>query len=317
MPFLARASSASFQVDQAFLLCLGICVAFLILVTFCMVFFSIRYSRERNPHPEDIEGSFWLESIWTVVPLVLFLLMFYYGWTDFNYMRNPPRDALLIEVNARQWAWSFKYPNGKQTDDLYLALGRPVKLLTHSLDVIHGFYIPAFRVKTDVVPGHDNFVWFAPWLLGDFDVECTVICGPGHSEMLSKVHVIPEADFKAWYFSDEAVPKPAPAAELAAFRRESPAEALLRAKNCLACHTSDGRPSVGPSFKGLYGSSQDVLIDGRRRQASADEEYLRKVIRRPDSALVMGYPPIMPPATLSEAELREIVDYIKALGAPK
>jgi cytochrome c oxidase subunit 2 len=227
-------------------------------------------------------------------------------------MRNPPPDAMVVQVIARQWAWSFKYPNGKQTGELYLPLARPVKLITHTLDVIHGFFVPAFRVKVDVVPGKSNFVWFAPWLLGDFDIQCTVICGVNHSAMLSKVRVMPEADFKKWYFSDEAAPK---LAAPAAAPGESPAVALLRAKACLACHSLDGAPMVGPTLKGLFGAKQSVLFQEEKREFVVDEDFLMRVIRKPESAVVVGYPPVMPPAPLSEGEVKEIVAYIRSLGA--
>lgn len=311
MPFLAQASSFSGSVDRVFLGSLAVCAAFLLLVSFFIVYFSIRYSRKRNPQPVDIHENTPLEIVWTVVPLVLFLVMFYYGWTDFRTMRHPPPDAMVVEVTARQWAWSFKYPNGKQTDELYVALGRPVKVITRTLDVIHGFFVPAFRVKVDVVPGKSNFVWFTPRLLGDFDIQCTVICGVNHSAMLSKVRVMPEAEFKRWYFSDEAVPKLATAAPAAG---EAPAVALLRSKDCLACHSLDGSPMVGPTFKGLFGARQSVLFKAEPREVVVDEDFLRRVIREPESAVVAGYPPVMPPAYLSAAELKAIVSYLKSLG---
>jgi cytochrome c oxidase subunit 2 len=217
---------------------------------------------------------------------------------------------MVVQVIARQWAWSFKYPNGKQTDELYIPLARPVKLITQTLDVIHGFFVPAFRVKVDVVPGKSNFVWFTPWLLGDFDIQCTVICGVNHSAMLSKVRVMPEDEFKKWYFSDEAAPKlmAAPAAA-----GEAPAVALLRSKACLACHSLDGTPMVGPTLKGLFGLKQSVLFKEEKREVAVDEGFLRQVIQKPESAVVVGYPPVMPPAALSEDEVKEMVAYIKSL----
>jgi len=311
MPFLAQASSFSGSVDRVFLGSVAVCAAFLLLVTFFIVYFSIRYSRARNPEPVDIHDNAPLEIVWTIVPLALFLAMFYYGWTDFRTMRHPPPDAMVVEVTARQWAWSFQYPNGKQTDELYVALGRPVKLVTRTLDVIHGFFVPAFRVKVDVVPGKSNFVWFTPQLLGDFDIQCTVICGVNHSAMLSKVRVLPEREFKAWYFSDLAAPD---AATAAAVPGEPRAVALLRAKACLACHSLDGTPMVGPTFKGLYGVRHAVVFKDGQREVVADEDFLRRVIRDPGSAVVAGYPPVMPPAALSDAELKAVVRHIKSLG---
>ncbi len=208
MAFFQQASSAAGRVDAVFLAITALCALFLVLITFLLVYFVIKYNKKRHPKGEDIEGNTWLEIVWTVTPAVLFLLMFYYGWTNFDYERNVPRDAMVIDVTARQWAYSFTYPNGKRTTELYLALNKPFKMELHSLDVIHGFYIPAFRVKEDVVPGKNNYTWFTPTMLGNFDIECTVICGVGHAKMLSKVVVVPVEVFESWYFGDENSPLP-------------------------------------------------------------------------------------------------------------
>ncbi len=208
MPFFQQASSAAGRVDAVFLAITALCAAFLLLITFLLVYFVIKYNRKRHPKGEDIEGNTWLEIVWTVIPAVLFLLMFYYGWTNFDYERNVPRDAMVIDVTARQWAYAFTYPNGKRTTELYLALNKPFKMELHSLDVIHGFYIPAFRIKEDVVPGKNNYTWFTPTTLGTYDIECTVICGVGHAKMLSRVVVVPVGVFESWYFGDEDAPLP-------------------------------------------------------------------------------------------------------------
>ena len=208
MIFSQPASSFSGRVDNVFLFTLVLSVVFLVGITATMIYFVWRYSRHRHPQPENVAENTALEITWTVIPTLLFLAMFLYGWTNYEYMRNAPRDAMVIDVTARQWSWSFKYPNGKVTPDLYLALGRPAKVLLRSADVVHGFYIPEFRVKQDVVPGVTNFAWFTPELLGTFDLECTVICGPGHAHMLAKVYVAPEAAFKQWYFGPPDAPPP-------------------------------------------------------------------------------------------------------------
>ena len=328
MPFLTPPFSIADRVDAVFLYIFVLCVAFLIFITSLMIYFVVRYSRGRNAAPVDIEGNTWLEITWTLVPLVLFLSMFYYGWTNFAYMRNPPRDAMVVEVIGRQWAWSFTYPNGKQVDEMYVALNRPVKVELHSQDVLHGFYIAAFRVKADVVPGKTNFLWFTPTILGTFDVQCTVMCGVHHSYMLSKVHVLPEEDFKAWYFADEHAPGPGQAATAAASvppgtaatsPETAPAGAggkglaLLEAKTCLACHTVDGTAKVGPTYKGLLGKKETVVAEGKEIEITVDEAYLKKSIRQPGAEVVKGYSPVMPVLPLTDDEVDEIIAYIKSL----
>jgi cytochrome c oxidase subunit 2 len=312
MPFLTPPLSIADRVDAVFLYIFVLSVAFLIFITALMVYFVVRYSRKRNPVPVDIEGNTALELTWTLTPLVLFLSMFYFGWTNFEYMRNPPRDAMVIEVTARQWAWSFKYPNGKQTDELYVALNRPVKVELHSLDVLHGFYVAAFRVKQDVVPGRTNYVWFSPTLLGTFDIQCTVLCGVHHSYMLSKVHVLPEEEFKEWYFSDENAPKPL-RIEPVAVPADEPGFAVLRSKNCLACHSVDGSEKVGVTFRGLFGKKEAVVADGKPGEAVVDEAYLATAIREPRTHQVKGYPPNMPMLSLTDEEVRHVVAYIETL----
>jgi cytochrome c oxidase subunit 2 len=317
MPSLPSASSFAGQVDAVFLVILAMSVAVLALITFLMVFFVIKYNRKRHPRGEDIEGNTWLEVVWTVTPLVLFLGMFYYGWTNFGHMRSVPRDAMVITVTARQWAWSFTYPNGKQTSELYLALNKPAKMELRSLDVIHGFYVPAFRIKGDVVPGMENYTWFTPTRLGTFDIECTVICGVDHANMLSKAVVVPVADFEAWYFGDENAPLPgriaaaAPASDLP----DNPAVATLRTKSCLTCHSLDGRVMVGPTFKGLYGLRQTVAdaAGGNAREITVDDAYLAKSIQDPMADIVRGYPPAMPASPLTEVELKQVIELLKGL----
>ncbi|MBI5209884.1 MAG: cytochrome c oxidase subunit II [Elusimicrobia bacterium] len=332
----------SLSIDRYFLGSLALCLAVLLLVTFFIVYFSIRYSRARNPRPEDIEGNAALEVVWTVVPLALFLVMFYFGWTDFRTLRNPPPDALAVQVTARQWSWSFEYPNGKRTGELYAALGRPMRLELRSADVIHGFYVPAFRVKIDVVPGRTATAWFLPRLLGDFDILCSVICGTSHSAMLSKVRVLAEDEFKRWYFSDDRSPRPANAlskggrdarppdstspraAGAASGGRAAPrpsqagradrGAALLGEKGCLSCHSVDGSTMVGPTFKGLFGSRQKVAADGKEQVMTADEAFLRAEILEPDLRVIDGYPAVMPPSELDAGEADAIVSHLKRLA---
>ena len=317
MPIIPQASSAAGRVDSVFLFIFVLSAAFLIFITAALIFFVIKYNRKRHPKGKDIEGNKWLEAIWTGVPTILFLAMFVYGWTNYNYMRAVPREAMVIEVTARQWAYSFRYPkNGKQTSNLILAVDKPVKLELRSLDVIHGFFIPAFRVKEDIVPGKRNYTWFAPTQLGSFDIECTVICGVGHGTMLAKAIVVPVADFEKWFFGDEDAPLPEQAGGSASKAEVAPNPGLnlLNEKFCLTCHTIDGSASVGPSFKGLYGKKQTVVDpSGAEREVKVDSAYLARAIQDPGADDVKGYPSIMPKTPLNETELNRIIDFIKTL----
>jgi len=317
-----EASTSAERVDLVFWVILALSALFLVGITSCIVAFVIRYSRKRRPVAEEVGKHALLEFTWTVIPLVLFLGMFYYGWTNFQYIRDAPRDAMTVKVWARQWAWSFEYPNGKQTDVLYAALGKPIKVEVTSKDVIHGFFVPAFRLKVDAVPGRINTTWFQPTRLGSYDIECTVICGPSHSYMLSRVAVVSVDAFKAWYFGPEGAPPPdqvpasfapaAPAAGAALQAPEPPGLTVLKAKECLVCHSTDGTPMVGPTFKGLYGSREGVA-PGAQKSVTVDEALLRKAIREPEQSRVAGYPPTMPRIPLTDRELQDVIAYIETL----
>jgi cytochrome c oxidase subunit II len=314
MPFFEQASDIAGKVDSVFLFTAILSAAFLVFITATIIYFVIKYSRKRHPKGEDIHEHTWLEIAWTAIPLILFMVMFYFGWTSFNYMRNVPRDAMVITATARQWSWSFTYPNGKQTTDLILAFGKPVRIDLRSLDVLHGFFVPAFRVKEDVVPGKNNYTWFTPSRIGSFDIECTVICGIGHARMLAKAVVIPVDEFKNWYFSDQtALPASVSAAVPPSPAHQDPAAAVAEKKSCLTCHSLDGTVMVGPSFKGIYGRNAVVVINGKEKAVLRNDEYLKESIQKPEVLIVKGYPPAMPVVPLTEVELKQVIELIKRL----
>lgn len=316
MGWMTQASTGAQRADLIFLWVLGISVVILLGITATMILFVVRYSRKRNRHASQIEGHVGLEITWTLVPLAVFLAIFYYGWTNYEYMANAPADAMVVQVTGRQWNWSFQYPNQKQAGVLYAALGRPVKLEVRSLDVIHGFFIPAFRLKIDAVPGKLNTAWFQPTLAGTYDIECTVICGVDHSSMLSKVVVVPEAEFRRWYFGDENTPAPSPTAPPAAQAGPAApltAEALMAQHDCRTCHSIDGKPMVGPTFKGLFGTRVEVRAGGRVRPALVDEAFLRKALLHPGAQRLKGYPDVMPVVALKPADVETLVAYLKGL----
>lgn len=306
---IPKASSYAGTVDFVFLYIVGISVVFLVAITFLMVYFVIKYHRSKNIPPANIEGHTLLEVTWTVIPTILVLSMFYYGWVGFKEMRTVPKDAAVVKVTGRMWSWLFEYENGRQTKVLKVAVGKPVKLELNSLDVIHSFYVAAFRIKEDVVPGTNNYLWFEPTVVGTYDVQCAEYCGLRHSYMMTKVEVMSEKDFQEWYSADGKVAK-AEAAE-----KVPTIEELLDIKGCLACHTTDGSPLVGPTFKGIFGRKEIVETEGKERRVVVDEDYIRKSILEPQSDIVVGFPPIMPSqeGIVTEEEMEQIISYLKEL----
>lgn len=196
---IAAASNIASSVNEIFFFIVASSVFFLIGITAAMIYFVFKYSRKKNKRPTNIHGNIWLEIAWTVIPTILVLAMFYVGYMGFDLMRNPPKGAFEVKVTAQMWKWTFEYPNGHTSDVLILPKDRPIKTLLHSLDVLHSFYIPAFRVKEDTVPGRTTYLWFIPTQLGEFDIECAEYCGLRHSYMLAKARVLPAADFDQWY----------------------------------------------------------------------------------------------------------------------
>jgi cytochrome c oxidase subunit 2 len=291
-------------VDNVFLYILIICAFLLGLITFLMVYFVIRYRREKHPKPVDIEGSLWLEITWTVIPTLIVLTMFYYGLTGFEFLKKVPPGAMKVNVIARQWSWLFKYENGIQDPELRVPVGKPVKLLLHSLDVIHGFYIPAFRIKQDVVPGMTNTLWFQPTQVGTYDIMCSQYCGLEHSHMLSKMIVLPKEEFINWYQGKQ---------EKVTLKRPPLGAQLYQEKGCVGCHSNDGSPRVGPTFKGLFGKKEEVTSGGKKETVVVDEAFIRKFISEPNVVHIEGYPPIMPKISMTDKELTALVDYIKSL----
>jgi cytochrome c oxidase subunit 2 len=163
-----------------------------------MIYFVVKFSRKRNPKATNLHGNVGLEIAWTVIPTILVLIMFWYGWVGYENMSEVPEDALPIQVTAQMWKWGFKYENGKTFDTLYVPVNKAIKLNLTSLDVTHAFYIPKFRIKKDVYPNQARTVWFRAEELGSFDIACAEYCGLNHSYMYNKINVISEADFNKW-----------------------------------------------------------------------------------------------------------------------
>jgi cytochrome c oxidase subunit 2 len=184
--------------DTTFFFIVAVSVFFLVVITASMIYFVIRYSRKRNPRAKNIHGNIPLEVTWTVIPTILVLIMFWMGWSGYKQLANAPSDAMNIDVTAQMWRWTFKYPNGITADSLFVPVNKPVKVLLHSRDVNHSFFVPAFRVKKDVIPNRNNSAWFIADKVGIYDLFCAEYCGLNHSHMLSKVVVMPQNNFDNW-----------------------------------------------------------------------------------------------------------------------
>jgi len=298
--------STTEAIDPVFMFLFGACLLLLLGITVAMVFFMVRYHRSRSPEASsDNDGNLWLEIVWTALPTLLVLAMFWYGWKEYLVLRTVPKGAIEVTATARMWSWNFSYPNGSTSPTLVVPVGKPVKVNLVSVDVIHGFFLPAFRVKRDVVPGMTNHVWFVADKEGKYDLFCSQYCGTGHSAMITTVEALSDAKYTEW------LEQGAPAG-----KKESRIDGkkLAQEKGCLGCHSLDGSPGVGPSFKGIMGRSEVVVSNGVERSITVDRAYLHRSVVEPQADIVKGFQPIMPAfGDLSKEELTALVEYLEGI----
>lgn len=195
---IGNTTTYSHSVDSAFIFIVGVSLFFLLLVTGLMLYFIFKYNKKKNPHAVNIHGNVPLEIAWTLIPTLLVLVMFWYGWTGYKELSSIPSNAYVIDVQGQMWKWKFNYPNGVQSDSLFIPLNVPIKVNLKSIDVNHSFYIPAFRVKKDAIPGRQNVTWFQAEKEGTYNLFCAEYCGMNHSYMITKVIVMPLNDFNKW-----------------------------------------------------------------------------------------------------------------------
>ena len=304
------ASNLAGAVDRAFIFIFAIAFIFLIGITVMMIYILIHFSRKKVKNPQQFTGNTKLEIAWTVIPLILVLMMFYYGWEGYAPMREVPVNAMQVKVTGRMWAWSFDYGNGKISKDLVVPYNQNVKMNLFSPDVNHGFFIPAFRVKADVIPSYDNYVWFRPITKGTYDIYCTEYCGLAHSGMTAKVIVVDSLEFKKW-LAELKVTGTGP---------EHPGLAIIKANACLTCHSLDGTKIIGPSLKGIYGTKRIVVTNNSEREVVADDEYIKRSILDPNADVVKGFNKGLMQSykqTLKAEDIDKIVDYFKTAGGQK
>jgi cytochrome c oxidase subunit 2 len=191
-------TSTSQAVDSTFIAIIALCILLFAGILFFTIFFLVRYRRSRNPHPVNLGGNWVLELVWIAVSTVLALAIFVYGLSSFTFLKAIPADSMTIHVTARQWSWLFTYDNGRKSTDMVVPQGRDIALVMETKDVIHGFFMPAYRVKQDIVPGMINRLWFKPTALGTADILCSQYCGEEHSKMLATVYVVAPDVYQKW-----------------------------------------------------------------------------------------------------------------------
>jgi len=310
-PDITQASNFVQGVDTAFLVILGISFFFLIALTVVMIYFIYKYNNKRHPVATQIHGSTILEIVWTVIPFLLTMVMFYYGWAGWKPMQKAPKDAMEVTVYARMWNFSYEYENGKRTDTLYLPKDKPVKLNLKAMDVLHSLYIPAFRVKQDMVPNKENnFMWFEPQRVGMYEIYCAEYCGMQHSYMYSYVKVMEDSAFQTFI---------ADTAKVASAEIDSPTatgKRIMQNIGCFACHTLDGTKLVGPSFKGIWGAEHTVITGKETRKVTVDEEYIKRSIYEPNADVVEGFMKglmVSYQGQLSEDDIISITEYLETV----
>ena len=300
--FPEQASTMAPRVDQLYFFLLGVSVFFATLILILIIAFAIKYRRRSDDEqPRPISGNLGLEILWTLVPLSLTLVMFVWGARLYFITFYPPSDALEINVVAKQWMWKAQHAEGRsEIDELHIPTGRPIKLIMTSQDVIHDFFVPAFRVKNDVLPGRYTTLWFEATKPGAYRLFCSQYCGTQHSGMIGHIIALEPAEFQAWLSGGATAVSMATAGEN-----------LFQKLGCVSCHAQNdtGR---GPSLVGLLGKTVRLQSGA---SVTADEDYIRESILNPQAKIVAGYQPIMPTfkGLISEDGIMQIIAYLKSL----
>lgn len=272
-----------------------------------MIYFALKYKRKSdNDKTAYITHDTRLEILWSVIPLAIFLLVFAWGWVVYHDMRKMPENALEVHVTGRQWAWLTEYKNGVKSPEIVVPVGRDVKIILTSEDVIHSLYIPSFRIKQDAVPGRYTALWFKADKMGEFHVFCTEFCGTSHSGMITKMKVLSQEDFDRWLVEES---------EVATLPIAQRGAKVFQTRACASCHNVDNAAvKIGPSLYQSFGVEREMM-DGLK--VVADENYLRESILNSQEKVVKGFGPrsAMPAyqGQLSEAEVASLIEYIKSL----
>jgi cytochrome c oxidase subunit 2 len=301
----ARSTLAS-ETDALFHFINVTSIILLVGITFAILYFAWKYRRKSEDDVTPvITHNNKLEITWSVIPLIMVMIVFGWGFTGYMNLVTPPDDAYEIRVEGASWNWRFFYENGATSvNELNVPVDRPIKLIMSSTDVIHSFYVPDFRVKRDVLPNRYSSLWFEATETGESVIFCTEYCGTQHSNMDGTVNVMSQDEFDIWLETSNSVDESIPPAERG--------EALVSQNGCNACHSVDGSSGVGPSFAGLWGSERTFQ---NAEPVTADENYIRESILESNAKVLEGYDPVMPSyqGVINDQQISDIIEYIKTL----
>jgi len=297
-------------VDSVLIYIFGFSLLLLLGITVVTLYFVIKYRRSKHPEPtSQAHSSFWLETVWTLLPTLIVLTMFWYGWSNYLGLRNVPEGAMEVKATSRMWSWQFEYPDGRKSNKLYVPVGQPIKVDLVTVDVLRSFFAPAFRIKRDAVPGVKSYVWFEATEPGSYDIFCAEYCGTGHAAMITTIEALPPEEYAAW-------------SQPLASTGEPRGLIVINEQGCTGCHSLDGSEGIAPSLYQLAGQLRKVSAAGQSKEVTIDEDYLRLAIRDPEAELVEGYDPMMPAYAadaISAADLQAVIDFLlgKAVQADK
>jgi len=339
-PVLARAAetitvpsevtSMSGQVDRTFDFFFWVAAFFFLLIAVLLVYFTIRFRKRKGAKPEgDTHHNTPLEIVWTVIPSILVVIMFYIGFKGFMDLAEVPQNVYTITVTGQKWKWLFTYPNGHIDEKLHVPANTNVKLRITSEDVLHSPYVPAFRIKQDAVPGRYTFAWFNAKKPGTYHFFCAEYCGTGHSDMITDCVVHPKEEFARWLETADPLKRLTEEQyeeykkDPEAFVKKYPDFAdleiptivgrkLYEKFGCTQCHLLDGKRLIGPSFKGLWGTKVEFE---KGDPVIADENYVRESILYPTKRIVKSYDNVMPTfkGRLKDREIFCLIEFIRSL----
>ncbi len=308
--FPVAASTHAARVDALYLFLVGVSSFFALLIATLIVVFAIRFRRRaEDERPMPIEGSLALELTWTIIPFCLAMVIFFWSARVFVALRTPPRNAIDVFVVGKQWMWKVQHLEGRrEINELHVPRGQPVKLTLTSEDVIHSFYVPAFRIKQDAVPGRYTDEWFEATTPGTYHLFCAEFCGTWHSRMIGRIVVMEPADYQAWLSGGDAGAGAGSATSVAAS-----GEALFHSLGCATCHRGEAG-DLGPALAGIVGTKVRLQSGDT---VEVDDGYLRESILNPQAKVVAGFRPVMPTfkGQVSEEDLLQLITYIKTLRA--